>query len=111
MAAEICYKGAMKRDQALAALRRVEPALRELGVSEAALFGSTARGDGGVASDIDIAVKPAAGRPFEPLTLLSIHGVLGDAFGHGTPIDVVVLPARNASLGAAIERDRVLAFA
>jgi len=42
--------------------------------------------------------------------LLSIHGVLGDAFGHDTPIDVVVLPARNASLGAAIERDRVLAF-
>ena len=101
----------MKRDQALATLLRVERSLRALGVGEAALFGSTARGDGHSASDIDIAVKPAGGRPFEPLTLLSIHGVLGDAFGHDTPIDVVVLPVGDSALGAAIERDRVLAFA
>ncbi len=101
----------MRREQALATLRRAEPLLRGLGVGGAALFGSIARGEADGASDIDIAVRPAGGVGLTPLTLLSIHGVLGDAFGYETPIDVVVLPVGNAALAAEIEKDGVLAFA
>jgi len=100
----------MRREQALETLRRAEPLLRSLGVGAAALFGSVARGEGDGSSDVDIAMRPATGATIGPLTLLSIHGVLGDAFGYDTPIDVVVLPTRSPELADAIEREGLLAF-
>ncbi len=91
-------------------IRRLEPSLRALGVGAALLFGSVARDETGDFSDIDIALRPASAAGIAPLTLISIHGVLGDEFGHGAPIDVVVLPCKNPDLNAAIEREGVLAF-
>jgi predicted nucleotidyltransferase len=81
-----------------------------MGVASAALFGSVARGDDGEFSDIDIAIRPAQGRVLDAMTVLALYGVFGDAFGYDTPIDVVVLPARNPELSAAIDRDALVAF-
>jgi uncharacterized protein len=100
----------MRSDLVIEKLRQAEPSLRALGVRGAALFGSTARGEGGEYSDIDIAVQPEGDAPILPLTLISIHGVLADALGHGSPIDVVVLPAREPALNEAIQRDGLRAF-
>ena len=100
----------MRREQAIEKIRRVERELRALGVGGAALFGSVARGDNSQMSDIDIALSPASGMPVSALTLLSIHGVLGDEFGYVAPLDVVVLPARDPGLNAAIDREGVRAF-
>jgi len=47
----------MNSHEAIAVLRRSEPALRERGVMHAALFGSVARGDNRRGSDIDIMVE------------------------------------------------------
>jgi predicted nucleotidyltransferase len=99
-----------RREQILETIRRAEPALRAFGVGGAALFGSVARGEDDEFSDVDIAVRPARGVAIAPLTLLALYGVLGDEFGHETPIDIVVLPATNLDLGAAIEREGLVAF-
>ncbi len=47
----------MNRDQAIATLRDYEPELKAIGVASASLFGSVARGDAGVDSDVDVVVK------------------------------------------------------
>lgn len=44
----------MKRDEAIARLRAHEPELKHLGVRELYLFGSTARDEAGVSSDVDL---------------------------------------------------------
>ncbi len=81
-----------------------------MGVTSAALFGSIARGDDGEFSDMDIAVRPAEGRVLDTMTVLALYGIFGEEFGYDTPVDVVVLPARNPQLSAAIERDALIAF-
>ena len=100
----------MKREQALETIRGAEEELRRMGIVGAAIFGSVARGEETADSDVDIAVVPGPGRKIAPRSLLSLYGILGDAFHYEIPIDVVVLPARNADLNAAIERDSVFAF-
>lgn len=47
----------MNRSEAIETLRRSQRALRERGVSHAALFGSLARGDNHSDSDIDIMIE------------------------------------------------------
>src|SRR5246127_339054 len=48
------YQGAMKRDNAIAILKEHEAELRQLGVQHLYLFGSTARGEAGEDSDVDL---------------------------------------------------------
>ena len=100
----------MRSDLVIERLRQAEPTLRALGVRGAALFGSTARGENGEYSDIDIAVQPESDGPMAALTLISIHGVLADVLGHTLPIDVVVLPTHEPALNDAIRRDGLRAF-
>ena len=100
----------MKREQALETIRGAEGELRRFGIVGAAIFGSVARGEETEYSDVDIAVVPEPGRTIEPRSLLSLYGIFGDAFRHEIPIDLVVLPAKNPDLNAAIERDSVFAF-
>ncbi|MGO9740121.1 MAG: nucleotidyltransferase family protein, partial [Roseiarcus sp.] len=53
----VCYLDGMQRDAILERLRSRQAELRALGVSHAALFGSRARGEQRVDSDIDILVE------------------------------------------------------
>ena len=101
----------MRHAQAIDTIRSAEPSLRDLGVVSAALFGSVARGDDTEFSDVDIAVSPRSGGQIEPLQLISVYGVLSEAFGYDTAIDVVVLPSKDPGLNAVIERDSIFAFA
>ena len=101
----------MDQDSIIKWLRAAEYSLRQHGVASAALFGSAARGDAGPQSDIDIAVRPAPGRTFGTAGLLGLYGFFSDLFGEDRRIDVIVLPARNPELDAAIEKEGVIAFA
>jgi predicted nucleotidyltransferase len=61
----------MNRQDILDRLRQNEPALRERGVTHAALFGSRARGDNRPDSDIDILTE------IEPEAVQDIYAYVG----------------------------------
>lgn len=100
---------AMKRRTALDIMRKAAPELRSrYGVVGAQLFGSVARGDGDDRSDIDVAVRFEGGRPADVMKLCGVSGLLSSLFE--ADVDVVVLPARDPRLNAAIEREAAIAF-
>lgn len=98
----------MTRDEIIATLRRHEEELRRLGVSQLSLFGSTARGEDGPESDIDIAAT------FDPAARLSLFDVAGIEARLSEilerSVDLLQEPVRKPYLRREIERDRLRAF-
>ena len=102
----------MNCEQAIATLRDYEPELKALGVASASVFGSVARGDAGVDSDVDVVVKLSESFStggfdyFWQLERLEkrLSGLLG------CKVDVVAEPVRKERLQNEINRDRALAF-
>ena len=100
----------MKRDAALAILKKHAPELKRLGVVSASLFGSTARDEATINSDIDVAVKLD-----DRLRGLYAFGALDRVKEQLTcalqaRVDVVPEPSEPGPLKSAIDRDRCLAF-
>ncbi len=92
----------MKRNNALAILKQLKPALvQQFGVTQLALFGSTARDDASDNSDVDILVS------FDgPATSTRYFGVqfyLEDRLG--CPVDLVTEKALRPELRLFVERD------
>lgn len=71
----------MKRDEAIAALRAIEPDARALGVTGLYLFGSVARDEAGPDSDIDIFVDYDPGAGFSAYDLLGVGHLVTDRTG------------------------------
>jgi uncharacterized protein len=98
----------MSRDEIIAILRRHEAELLKLGVVHLSLFGSTARGEDGPNSDIDIAAS------FDPAARLSLFDIAGIEVRLSEilnrPVDLLQEPAQKPYLRREIERDRVRAF-
>lgn len=92
----------------LATLRAHESELRRLGVEHASVFGSVARGDSGIESDIDVLVDLDESRPigvFQYARLkLYINGLLNGS------ADVVNLRTLKPLLRGSILHDAVHAF-
>ena len=78
---------APRKDDVVAALKALEPELRQRGVISVALFGSIMHGVARPDSDVDvlIAVDPAA--RFDLIDLVGVKNLLGDRIGRD--IDVV----------------------
>jgi hypothetical protein len=97
----------MTRDEAIQRLRAVEPVLRAKGVTEAWLFGSTARDATTDQSDVDVAVVFADPESVTLFTLASIYADLTDAVG--CKVDVVMREeiAARPAFEAAFRRDAV----
>jgi uncharacterized protein len=98
----------MNSSEAIETLRKSQRALRERGVLHAALFGSMARGDNRVGSDIDIMVEidPAARMTvFDYVGLKEYIAGLFDG-----PVDVVNRDALKSHVRPAATADAVYAF-
>jgi uncharacterized protein len=88
----------------MAALRALEPTLRERGVSSAAVFGSIARDQAGPCSDIDVLVDIEPTVEFDLIDLIGLKHLLGDRLGY--EVDVVDKDSLKPTI-----RHRVLAEA
>jgi uncharacterized protein len=69
----------MKREDVIARLKSVEPALRSHGVAALYLFGSYARDEAGPGSDLDVFIDKTPGRRFGFDELMGSYHALCDA--------------------------------
>src|SRR5271170_6482002 len=98
----------MNRQEILDRLRQNERALRERGVTHAALFGSRARGDDRPDSDIDIMVEIAADFPMDVFQYVGVVHAIEDLFP--LRVDVSNRIAQKPHVRSSAERDAVYAF-
>jgi predicted nucleotidyltransferase len=98
----------MDRQEILDRLRQNEHALRERGVTHAALFGSRVRGDNRPDSDIDLLID------IDPETVQDVYAYVGlknyiaELFSE--PVDVVTREALKPYVRPVAEADAVYAF-
>ena len=92
----------------IATLRAHQAELRAAGLRHVSLFGSVARGEADVDSDVDLAARldPNAGIGLFALTGLERR--LGELLHR--PVDLVPEPVEQRRLQANIDRDRRVAF-
>ncbi len=98
----------MDSPDAIAILRQSEPALRERGVLHAALFGSVARGDNRLGSDIDIMVEIDPDARITVFDYVELKEYIANLFDG--PVDVVNRESLKSYVAPAATADAVYAF-
>jgi uncharacterized protein len=98
----------MDKQQILDRLRENERALRERGVTHAALFGSRARGDNRPDSDIDILIDLAPEAPIGVWEYSGLKTYIANLFEE--PVDVVSRETLKPYIRPAATADAVYAF-
>lgn len=97
----------MQRDVAIAALRAHEAELKELGVERLYLFGSTARGEAAIESDVDLFFDYPRGR-FGLYELMDVKEAAARILGR--PADIMTRDSIDKRIRARIEADAVPVF-
>jgi predicted nucleotidyltransferase len=98
----------MNSPDAIAILRRSEPALRERGVLHAALFGSVARGNGHDGSDVDIMIEVDPEARITVFDYVELKDYIAGLFDG--PVDVVNRDSLKSYVAAAATADALYAF-
>jgi predicted nucleotidyltransferase len=98
----------MNSPDAIAILRRSEPALRERGVLHAALFGSVARGENHSGSDVDIMVEIDPEARITVFDYVELKEYIANLFDG--PVDVVNRDGLKSYVAPAATADAVYAF-
>jgi len=98
----------MKTEDAIRILKEHEREIKARGVRRIALFGSTARGTAGPASDIDVLVSVPPDRKFSLIDQASLREMIVDYFGRD--VELLVEEDLRPRLRAAVERDRIEVF-
>ncbi|MGH6739485.1 MAG: nucleotidyltransferase family protein [Bradyrhizobium sp.] len=98
----------MNGSEAIETLRKSRRALRERGVLHAALFGSTARGDNRVGSDIDILIEIDPEARMTVFDYVSLKEYIADLFDGS--VDVVNRDALKSHIRPAATADAIYAF-
>jgi predicted nucleotidyltransferase len=99
---------AMLRAKALAILRGREHELRAKGVTGVALFGSTARGEAGSASDVDLVLELDESAALGLLDLVDLKETLAEELGRS--VDIAFRSRLRPWLAARIAPDLVRVF-
>ncbi len=99
---------AILRAKALAILHAREHELRAKGVTGVALFGSTARGEAGLASDVDLVLELDESAALGLLDLVDLKEALAEELGR--PVDIAFRSRLRPWLAARIAPDLVRVF-
>jgi uncharacterized protein len=99
------YYSSMNRDDAIARIKQIEPAIRTLGASGLYLFGSTARNEAKPTSDVDIFIDKDPTKPFGLVVFFDIEEILESALG--AKVDFTTRDALHPVLKADIERSAI----
>ena len=101
-----------RRSQILRTLRALEPELRAEGVRHVSVFGSVARGEDTLDSDVDLALDLAPGAVPTGFQFVAYVDRLKQrlAVALSRNVDIVILPARRRELKEALSREATPAF-
>ncbi len=95
-------------DRVIAALRAHAAELRSAGIRHLSLFGSVARGDATVDSDVDLAAEFDPAARMDLFRLAALERRIAEILGRR--VDLLPEPIEKPRLRANIDRDRRLAF-
>ncbi len=98
----------MKQDEVIARLRAYEPELRAAGVVRLSLFGSTARNEARLESDIDLLAAFDDAQSLSLLDMIGIENRLADLLGQ--PVDLIEEGTLKPRAQANVSREAVRAF-
>jgi len=98
----------MDRQSAIRRVSENAAALKAIGLKRVSLFGSTARGDADVQSDVDLAVTLDEEARIDLFRFAAMSEEVSRLLG--AKVDMVVEPARNPRMQAEIDRDRVRVY-
>ena len=98
----------MSRAEVLATLKAHEREIRAAGVTRLSLFGSTARDDRGLASDVDLLAAFDQDQRLSLLDIIHIQNQIAKLLG--TPVDLIEEGTLKPRVQVAVEREIVRAF-
>ena len=98
----------MNREHVITKLRAHEQQLKEAGVIRLSLFGSTARGDAGPESDVDLLAAFDESRRLSLLDVIHVENQIADLLGER--VDLLVEGTLKPYVKENVERDMVRAF-
>jgi predicted nucleotidyltransferase len=98
----------MRRDEVIAKLKAAEPAIRARGAAALYLFGSHARDEARVDSDVDVFIDKDASRKFGFDEFMDIYFLLQERLG--TNVDYGTREGLHPVLRPLIEREAVRVF-
>jgi uncharacterized protein len=105
--ARICYHVAMERDEAITRLQQHQADLKRLGVERLYMFGSTARGEAGDDSDVDLFFDYQKGT-LGVFELMDVKEFAAKILGRKT--DIMTRDSLHKTLRQAIEATAVRVF-
>ena len=98
----------LARDDLVRSIAPLEAALREIGVTTLAIFGSRARGDYRPESDLDVLIEVASPEKFSLLDLVRVAHIIEDNLGLST--NIFMKRSLDAAFTSSIKNDIVEVF-
>jgi predicted nucleotidyltransferase len=98
----------MNKDQVVAKLREHEPELKAAGIIRLAVFGSVARGDNSIGSDVDLLADFDKKKHYTLLTMGRLESRLADLLG--TRVDLSSPEWLRESIRSQVLREAIDAF-
>jgi uncharacterized protein len=104
------YIARKRREDVIAKPKQTEPALRSFGVAALYLFGSHARDDAALESDVDVFVDPASDEDFGFLPFMDAYEALQTAFDHQVEIGYSTRMGLSPYIRKDVEREALRIF-